>query len=223
MAISPSLRPLCRVCGVCARQQVAARRHFATSQKQRFDDVRSESRLPRVATTSFWASLIPKPFRRVGEPAPEGTTVATPTRVRKPWNPYTSFIVLAILIGSNAIQMIGLRNEMVAFSRHTEAKLELLREVVEKVKRGEINDAEVKRALGTGDPKAEAEWEEVMKEVEETDVLWEAHKRKEAKRAAKADEKKVRHSEEREGASPTAPTVTGSTGDVGQARPRFLM
>ena len=80
--------------------------------------------------------------------------------------------------------MIALRNEMNNFSRKTDAKLELLREVVQKVKNGE--EVDVRRALGTGDPKAEEEWEEVIKELESTDMLLEGRKKREAKRAAKA-------------------------------------
>lgn len=80
--------------------------------------------------------------------------------------------------------MIALRNEMLNFSRKTDAKLELLREVIQKVKNGE--EVDVKRALGTGDPKAEEEWEEVIKELESTDMLLEGRKKREAKRAAKA-------------------------------------
>lgn len=117
--------------------------------------------------------------------------------------------------------MIALRNEMAAFSRKTDAKLALLREVVQKVKRGEIDDAEVKRALGTGDPEAEKEWEAVVKEIEETDVLAEAKKRKEARRAQKMEERRVREAAEREGASPVAREEVGK--DVREGRPKFLM
>jgi hypothetical protein len=80
--------------------------------------------------------------------------------------------------------MISLRNEMLNFSRKTDAKLALLREIVQKVKDGE--EVDVRRALGTGDPKAEEEWEEVIKELESTDMLLEGRKKREAKRAASA-------------------------------------
>ena len=54
---------------------------------------------------------------------------------------------------------------MLNFSRKTDAKLSLLREIVQRVKNGE--NVDVKKALGTGDPQQEAEWEEVMKEEDE--------------------------------------------------------
>ena len=149
---------------------------------------------------------------------------AAPPKARRKWNPYTTFIILAVLIGSNAIQMISLRNEMTAFSRHTDARLALLREVVQKVRRGEIDDAEVKRALGTGDPAAEKEWEEVVREIQDTDVLWEAQKRKEAKRAAKMEEKRLKEEQERKSASPIAKTPEdGEAAPSRAGRPKFLM
>ncbi|TKA50357.1 hypothetical protein B0A55_12740, partial [Friedmanniomyces simplex] len=90
-----------------------------------------------------------------------------------------------------------------------------------KVKQGEIDDAEVKRALGTGGVEAEREWEEVVKEIEETDVLWEAEKRKRETKARKTAERTAR---ERESASPTAEAEGGaSTAGGREGRPKFLM
>lgn len=76
----------------------------------------------------------------------------------KDWNPATFFIVISLLIGSNAIQMISLRNDRLAFTRKTDAKIVLLRETVQRVKNGE--DVDVEKILGTGDPEKEKEWEE---------------------------------------------------------------
>ncbi|KAK3674816.1 hypothetical protein LTR78_005160 [Recurvomyces mirabilis] len=229
MASSRALRPVLGVCAACARQQhLVARRHFVTAPILRFDEVR-ESRLPRVATPSFWSSLIPKAFRRSEQSALQGeegqeVPAVAPPKARRKWNPYTTFIILAVLIGSNAIQMISLRNEMTAFSRHTDVKLALLREVVQKVRRGEMDDVEVKRALGTGDPAAEKEWEDVVKEIEDTDVLWEAHQRKEAKKAAKMEERRLKEEQERKSASPIAEVPEdGDAGSSRAARPKFLM
>ena len=63
-----------------------------------------------------------------------------------------------LLIGSNAIQMIALRNDCMTFSRRAEAKIGLLREVIERVQKGE--DVDVAGLLGTGDERQEKEWEE---------------------------------------------------------------
>ena len=63
-----------------------------------------------------------------------------------------------MLIGSNAIQMIALRHEFANFSRKADAKIGLLREVVERLHRGE--NVDVEGLLGTGDKEKEKEWED---------------------------------------------------------------
>ena len=114
--------------------------------------------LPRVGQPSVWTSLIPAFLRkRSSEPgANTGTTVAT----SREWNPATFFIVIFLLIGSQAIQMIALRSELTTFSRRADAKIGLLKEVIERVQRGE--DVDVEGLLGTGDKAKEKEWEEGM-------------------------------------------------------------
>lgn len=54
--------------------------------------------------------------------------------------------------------MIALKNDYAAYTRTTDAKIELLREVIEKIRRGE--DVNVEKLLGTGDETKEREWEE---------------------------------------------------------------
>jgi Family of unknown function (DUF5321) len=110
--------------------------------------------LPRVAQPSLWVSLIPKFLRR--------KTPKDPTKPAKPkskeWNPATFYIVIFLLIGSQAIQMIELKREFANFSRRADARIGLLKEAIERVQRGE--DVDVKALLGTGDQAAEKEWEE---------------------------------------------------------------
>lgn len=65
---------------------------------------------------------------------------------------------MAILIGSQAIHTLTLRKDFESYVRTTDAKINLLREVIEKVKRGE--EVDVRGILGTGNPKSEAEWSE---------------------------------------------------------------
>ncbi|EMC94461.1 hypothetical protein BAUCODRAFT_124085 [Baudoinia panamericana UAMH 10762] len=178
-------------------------------------DVRTDSRVPRVATPSFWTSLIPKAFRRSREPADTDPTSPPAPKERRRWNPATTFILLAILVGSNAINLIALRNDMANFSRKTDAKLELLREVLKRVQNGE--DVDVKKELGTGDPEKEAEWEEVMREVAETDQVAESRRKLEERKLKKAEERRQRDEErkrqrERE-ASP----------GLRKGRPKFMM
>jgi hypothetical protein len=56
--------------------------------------------------------------------------------------------------------MIALRNSFEAFMRRADAKIGLLREVIERIQKGEKVDVE--GLLGTGDERREREWEEGM-------------------------------------------------------------
>lgn len=152
----------------------------------------AQDRMPRVANPSFWKSLIPRFLRKptseeeAADRARKRDAGASERRVG------LTFLFLGILVGSNAINIISLRREMLNFSRLTEAKLDVLREVVDSVRRGE--DVDVKKALGTGDPEQEKEWAQVMEEVEKTDMLWEGRKKRDAKRVKDAEERQ--HKEE---------------------------
>jgi len=103
---------------------------------------------------------------------------------------------------------------MLNFSRKTEAKLTVLRDVLRRVKNGE--DVDVEKLLGTGDAIQEKEWEEVMNEIERTDMLAEAKKKREAKAAAR---EAARISEEEAAAKER--NENGSDGKGG--RPKFMM
>ena len=168
--------------------------------------------------------MIPKPLRRSTDPIEAAERASIKASKTKEWNPATIFIILGIIVGSNAIQIISLRNEMLNFTRKTDAKLSLLREVVQKVKNGE--EVDVKRALGTGDPQSEAEWEEVMKELGEANTLWEGRQKREAKRAEKAEQVRLREQEklkarQREG-SPQA-EENDAAKSANERRPKFLI
>lgn len=54
--------------------------------------------------------------------------------------------------------MLVLRKDFENFSRKAEAKIQLLNEVIQRVKNGE--DVDVEKLLGTGDESKEREWEE---------------------------------------------------------------
>ena len=107
--------------------------------------------IPRVAQPSLWQSIIPK-FLRKSE---RSTTVAA-SRKRKEWNPATFYVVVYMLIGSNAINLITLRKDFTNFSRKADAQIALLQEVLERVQKGEHVDVEA--LLGTGDEEREQEW-----------------------------------------------------------------
>lgn len=106
--------------------------------------------------------MIPKPFRR-------NNRLKVNKAKSREWNPATFFIAILLLIGSMSIQMIALRNEFATFMRRADAKIDLLREVIEKVQNGE--EVDVEGLLGAGDPEKEQEWENVLKEIEKEDEL----------------------------------------------------
>ena len=111
----------------------------------------STEHLPRVAQPSVWHSIIPKAFR-----SPESSRVPAKPQRTKEWNPATFFICVFLLIGSNAIQMLTLKNEYSSFSRKADAKIKLLKDVLDSVQRGE--NVDVEKVLGTGDEEQEQEW-----------------------------------------------------------------
>lgn len=103
-----------------------------------------------VTDASFWKSLVPKPLRR------ENRSAWNPRSGQ--WNPATFFIVMFLFIGSMSIQMIALRNSFDRYRRQSTLRIARLREVVDKIQRGE--EVDVEKVLGTGDAKKEADWEE---------------------------------------------------------------
>ncbi|KAF2154798.1 hypothetical protein K461DRAFT_291711 [Myriangium duriaei CBS 260.36] len=160
----------------------------------------SESSLPRIASPSLWSSMVPKFLRRSGK----GSIGQSKNFLSGEWNPATFFIIMSLLIGSNAIQMVSLKTRRLNYKRSTEAKLSLLREVIGRVQKGE--DVDVEAMLGTGDPEREKEWEEVMKDLERDVDIWEkksethqeAHSQKgpsdsESPKAAKVDQGQRTH------------------------------
>ncbi|KAF5021048.1 hypothetical protein F66182_6926 [Fusarium sp. NRRL 66182] len=129
-----------------------------------------------IVDGSFWRSLVPKPLRKENRQLNKKNPRA--------WNPATFFIAIFLLIGSMSIQMIALRNSFDRFMRQSEARIASLREVVEKIQKGEPIDVE--KALGTGDPNKEADWEEMLKAIERDEVARKS-KRERADRNKAAD------------------------------------
>lgn len=109
--------------------------------------------VPTILQPSFWRTIIPKSLRTRSTPAED-----SPTAKSKEWNPATFFIIIFLLIGSQAIQTIALQRSYTSFSNQTEARLSLLRDVLRRVQAGE--DIDVEAALGTGNEVKEKEWEE---------------------------------------------------------------
>lgn len=107
--------------------------------------------VPKIAQASTWQSILPKFLRG-------SSSNTSPKAKSKEWNPATFYVVIWTLIGSQAIQMLVLRKDFENYTRKADAKIRLLREVIQKVNNGETVDVE--RLLGTGDEVKEREWEE---------------------------------------------------------------
>lgn len=88
----------------------------------------------------------------------------------KEWNPATFYIVMFTLIGSQAIRLLTLKNGYAAYRRSADAKIELLKEVIERVQKGE--NVDVEKLLGTGDEGKELEWEDGMLELKLSPRDW---------------------------------------------------
>jgi hypothetical protein len=134
--------------------------------------------------------------------------------------------------------MIALKNEYKAYTRSTDAKIRLLREVIEKVKAGEVVDVE--KLLGKGDEGVEREWEEgmfssffcslcmqillewwltsvicaVLKEIEQEDSLWH-RRRKEAEEKREQNQEKEMTTAKAVSKDPVVPAVDKSAPVVG--------
>ena len=88
---------------------------------------------------------------------------------------------------------MGMKNEFVAYSRKADLKIQQLREVVQKIQRGE--EVDVEKILGTGDETQEREWELALEELQNEDRVWESNRR------ARSEEKE-RLAKEEQDASP---------------------
>lgn len=137
----------------------------------------SSDHLPKLAQPSIWQSIIPKSLRTRDKRQ-------LPTE-KKPPNPASYFIWIYLFIGSQAIRIIGVQNEYKTFMRKAEVKIAKLREVIEKLQRGE--EVDVEKVLGTGDEAQELEWEEALREIENEDKLWQTNRQKQREAKAKQE------------------------------------
>lgn len=129
---------------------------------RRFESTMSDrAHVPRIAQPSVWRNIIPKPFRRGSAATQSGPKIR---------NPANYFIWIYILIGSQAIRIMNVKTEARTGDRLADIKLRQLRDVIEKLERGE--DVDVEKALGTGDETAEKEWELALHELESEERLW---------------------------------------------------
>ncbi|KAI5813997.1 hypothetical protein BZA77DRAFT_319824 [Pyronema omphalodes] len=162
--------------------------------------LRASAALPRFSNPQFTASFhvysaarreirwIPRFLQPSVYLKTSGIPGAQGAKAKKGWNPATFFIWIFLLIGSQAIQQLKLKRDYAEFERKADTKIALLKEVLEAIGRGE--EVDVEKVLGAGDEKEEKAWEEVIKELEEDDVLWKARQlqREQAAAAAEAQE-----------------------------------
>ena len=71
---------------------------------------------------------------------------------------------------------MGVKTELTAYSRKADLKIQQLREVVERLQRGE--EVNVEKILGTGDETQEREWEEALQELQREDRVWQNNRQK---------------------------------------------
>ncbi|KAJ9633341.1 hypothetical protein H2204_007058 [Knufia peltigerae] len=93
---------------------------------------------------------------------------------------------------------MGTKNDFVTFTRKADLKIAQLREVVEKLQRGQ--DVDVEKVLGTGDNIQELEWEEALRELQEQDRIWQNN-------ARKSREERDRSAREEQDANPISNSV----------------
>ena len=141
----------------------------------------------------MWENIIPTTFRS------KAKELLTPKK-SKPSNPASYFIWIYLLIGSQAIRILQLKNDHVSFSRRSDLQLEKLREVVRKLQAGE--EVDVEKVLGTGVPEEEEAWEEALRELQEEERVWTQSKRQKRERKRLEKEQAAQDAREREDASP---------------------
>ncbi|KIW00111.1 hypothetical protein, variant 3 [Verruconis gallopava] len=148
--------------------------------------------VPRIAQPSLWRSLIPRFMRRdAGMASKEPKSQGFWSRFLA--NPASGVIILAMLTGNAAIHIIRIKRDMNLYSRQADQKIELLREVINRVQRGE--DVNVEKLLGTGDPKMEEEWFDVIREIEKEEKMMTRNERQRLRRQARKEEEKKEEAE----------------------------
>ncbi|KAM0796496.1 hypothetical protein BDR22DRAFT_882551 [Usnea florida] len=187
---------LARQCQIAVALHLQDRRTYASSTEN----------LPRVAQPSIWHSIVPKAFR-----SPENSQVPAKPQNRKEWNPATFFICIFLLIGSNAIQMLTLKNEYSTFSRKADSKIKLLKEVFDRVQRGE--NVDVEKILGTGNEEQEQEWRDVIQDIEEESQQWHPKNRRQRKQRLQKEQ-----DAEADSAEKAAEQRTASERDTGDSQ-----
>lgn len=146
----------------------------------------------------MWESIIPPGVRL-------RTKELFTNRQKRPANPASYFIWIYILIGSQAIRIISVKNDHTTFSRKAELQIEKLREVIRKLQAGE--EVDVEKVLGTGVPEEEDAWEQALKELENEERIWTQSRAKKRQEREARERQREQEEREREDASPVNPQV----------------
>ena len=164
---------------VLTRPLTPSIRHPLSQSFRSQSTITEESRLPRLVQPSTLQSIIPRFLRERS---------LTPTTKRSS-NPANYFIWIYILIGSQAIRILSLKNDFRDYTRQADLKLAKLREVVGKLQRGE--EVDVEKVLGTGDEIAEREWEEALREIQSEERIWQNNSKKKRQMEAREERKRL--------------------------------
>ncbi|RMZ89953.1 hypothetical protein DV736_g2815, partial [Chaetothyriales sp. CBS 134916] len=160
---------------------------------------------------SVWHSIIPRSLR-------EGIARRKPAEDRQP-NSASYFIWIFLFIGSQAVRILGLKNEHKAYMRKADLKLAQLQEVVEKLHRGE--EVDVEKALGTGDEAQELEWEEAMRELASEERRWQQSREKAREEQARQENEQARQENEQQDADPVNDTSEAAPPRTAPQAPGF--
>lgn len=121
--------------------------------------------LPRFLQPTTYIPSWSRRRQQASEPSPSSappaatkTGAAKRSIFRGEWNPATFFIWIFLLIGSQAIHILKIKNDSTDYMRKSEARIQLLAEVIRKLQSGERVDVE--KALGTGKKMSEIDWEQ---------------------------------------------------------------
>ncbi|KAG5518189.1 hypothetical protein PMAC_003375 [Pneumocystis sp. 'macacae'] len=87
--------------------------------------------------------------------------------IKQPRNSNIMFVVLLTVLGSQAIHVLSIKQEFNEFETQIDTKISLLRDIIDRIQRGE--DVDVSKELGTGVKKQEKEWSDVMQQIIENE------------------------------------------------------
>ncbi|EPS43911.1 hypothetical protein H072_2098 [Dactylellina haptotyla CBS 200.50] len=131
--------------------------------------------IPRVLSPSWWSQNLPKGLFAAKKSAPT---------VRRKWNPAWGYVLLALFVGSQSLNIMALRQERTVFMRRSDSRIKTLQEIIQKIQDGEWapDGEEVRKALRLGKERDDRQWEDVMREIEEEDAKWQAEAQKQRER-----------------------------------------